>query len=157
MKTIHRVNLETAIAAGLRRSPAVALLGPRQRGKTTLARKFDAGTKSEYFDLEKPQDVSRLANPELTLLPLRGLIVIDEVQRRPDLFPVLRTLLDRRPIRARFLLLGRASPELLAQSLQSQLRAFGKRARLRLASISLLPDRLQTKFTNAPSLPDTPS
>jgi hypothetical protein len=116
MKIVQRANLEAAIAAGLRRSPAVALLGPRQCGKTTLARKFADGTKSEYFDLEKPRDLARLANPELTLGPLRGLVVIDEVQRRPDLFPVLRTLLDRRPVRARFLLLGSASPELLAQT-----------------------------------------
>jgi uncharacterized protein len=116
VKNVQRTGLEAAVAAGLRRSPAAVLLGPRQRGKTTLARKLAAGHRSEYFDLEKPGDIARLANPELMLLPLRGLVVIDEVQRRPDLFPVLRTLLDRQPVRVRFLLVGSASPELLAQT-----------------------------------------
>jgi len=117
VKLIRRDAIEAAITAGMRRSPAVVLLGPRQCGKTTLAQGIAAASaRSEYFDLEKPADLARLANPELTLQPLRGLVVIDEVQRRKDLFPVLRTLLDRRPIPARFLLLGSASPELLAQS-----------------------------------------
>lgn len=119
MKEIPRPALQAAVRAALRRSPAVALLGPRQCGKTTLARKLAATTPAEYFDLEKPADLARLAEPALALEPLRGLVVIDEVQRRPDLFPLLRTLLDRRPLRARFLLLGSASPELLGQSSES--------------------------------------
>jgi predicted AAA+ superfamily ATPase len=97
--------------------PVVALLGPRQVGKSTLARAF-RGSKAKatnYFDLESPRDLARLQNPELVLEPLRGLIVIDEVQRRPDLFPVLRVLADRPARPARFLVLGSASPELLRQ------------------------------------------
>jgi predicted AAA+ superfamily ATPase len=97
-------------------SPAVALLGPRQCGKTTLARQLAEASKSTYFDLENPVDRARLSEPMTALESLRGLIVIDEVQRHPDLFPVLRVLLDRRPIRARFLILGSASPDLLKQS-----------------------------------------
>jgi predicted AAA+ superfamily ATPase len=97
-------------------APAVALLGPRQCGKTTLARQLAGGSQSTYFDLENPVDLARLSEPITALEHLRGLIVIDEVQRHPDLFPILRVLLDRRPIRARFLILGSASPELLRQS-----------------------------------------
>jgi uncharacterized protein len=87
----------------VRASPVVALLGPRQCGKTTLARAYAARTHAavHYFDLEDPVDATRLAEPMLTLAPLRGLIVVDEVQRRPELFPVLRVLADRRPRRAR--------------------------------------------------------
>jgi len=97
-------------------SPAVALLGPRQCGKTTLAREVAAKSESNYFDLENPVDLARLAEPMTALESLRGLVVIDEVQRHPELFPVLRVLLDRKPVRARFLVLGSASPELLRQS-----------------------------------------
>ena len=96
--------------------PAVALLGPRQCGKTTLARQLAESSKSTYFDLENPVDLARLSEPMTALQSLRGLIVIDEVQRHPDLFPVLRVLLDRKPVRTRFLILGSASPELLRQS-----------------------------------------
>ena len=96
--------------------PAVALLGPRQCGKTTLARQLAESSKSTYFDLENPVDLARLSQPMTALESLRGLIVIDEVQRHPDLFPILRVLLDRKPVRARFLILGSASPELLRQS-----------------------------------------
>jgi predicted AAA+ superfamily ATPase len=94
----------------------VALLGPRQCGKTTLARQLAGTSKSTYFDLESPVDLARLSEPMTALESLRGLIVIDEVQRHPDLFPILRVLSDRGPIRARFLILGSASPELLRQS-----------------------------------------
>ena len=69
-----------------------------------------------YFDLEDPASLARLAEPDVALRPLRGLVVIDEIQRRPDLFPLLRVLSDRRPLPARFLLLGSASPDLLRQS-----------------------------------------
>ena len=113
-----RKDLVARVTAGLKRSPAVALLGPRQCGKSTLARGLAAGRglQSHYFDLENPADLQALAEPFTTLSPLKGLVVIDEVQRRPDLFPVLRVLLDRKPLRARFLLLGSAAPALLRQT-----------------------------------------
>jgi len=101
----------------LRRHPVVAIVGARQVGKTTLARTFTAGWRrsSAYYDLEDPQDLARLSDPMLALKAARGLIVIDEVQRRPDLFPVLRVLADRSRRAARFLVLGSASPHLLRQ------------------------------------------
>ena len=97
-------------------SPIVGLPGPRQAGKTTLARMI-ADTLPEtdvhVFDLESPADLARLTNPELALSPLQGLVVLDEIQRMPELFPVLRVLADRPETPARFLILGSASPELL--------------------------------------------
>ena len=113
---IERTKLLRELRAGLRRSPVVALVGPRQCGKTTAARSLVAAASPRYFDLEDPASLASLAEPMTALRDLRGLVVIDEVQRRPDLFPVLRVLADRRPLRARFLILGSASPELLAQS-----------------------------------------
>ena len=113
---LKRPQLLARLRAGLRTSPAVALLGPRQCGKTTLARQLAGTSKSTYFDLENPVDLARLSEPMTALESLRGLIVIDEVQRHPDLFPILRVLSDRKPVRARFLILGSASPELLRQS-----------------------------------------
>lgn len=104
------------IRNALRRSRVVALLGPRQCGKTTLAREFVAANSLNYFDLEDPQSLARLTEPDTALRPLRKLVVIDEVQRRPDLFPLLRFLADRKPLPARFLILGSASPDLLKQS-----------------------------------------
>jgi uncharacterized protein len=101
---------------GLRRSRIVALVGPRQSGKTTLARRFVAPDALNYFDLEDPVSLARLGEPDTVLRPLRKLVVIDEVQRRPELFPLLRVLADRKPLPARFLILGSASPELLRQS-----------------------------------------
>ena len=104
------------VRRALKRSRAVALLGPRQCGKTTLARQLVPADSLNYFDLEDPQSLARLAEPATALRPLRGIVVIDEIQRRPDLFPLLRVLLDRRPLPARFLVLGSASPDLLRQS-----------------------------------------
>src|SRR5580704_929599 len=104
------------VRTALRRSRIVALLGPRQCGKTTLARQFVPADSDNYFDLEDPQSLARLAEPDIALRPLKGLVVIDEVQRRPELFPLLRVLADRKPLLARFLILGSASPELLSQS-----------------------------------------
>ena len=104
------------IRSALRRAPVVALVGPRQSGKTTLARRLVSPDSEGYFDLEDPRSLARLEQPMLALAPLRGIIVLDEVQRRADLFPVLRVLADRRPLRARFLVLGSASPDLLRQS-----------------------------------------
>ncbi len=105
----------------LQRHPMVGILGARQVGKTTLARQLAADYDGpvSYFDLEDPTDLARLAEPMLTLRGLSGLIVVDEVQRRPDLFPVLRVLADREKKDARFLILGSASPELLQQSSES--------------------------------------
>jgi predicted AAA+ superfamily ATPase len=104
------------IRTALRRSRIVALLGARQCGKTTLARQFVPEDSPNYFDLEDARSLARLAEPDTALRPLKGLVVLDEVQRRPDLFPVLRVLADRRPLPARFLILGSASPPLLRQS-----------------------------------------
>jgi len=104
------------IRRALRRQRVVALIGPRQCGKTTLARQLLPVRSLRYFDLEEPRSLARLAEPMTALEPLRGLVVIDEVQRRPELFPVLRVLADRRPLPARFLVLGSASPDLLRQS-----------------------------------------
>ena len=103
----------------LKRSRVVALIGPRQCGKTTLARQIVSAESLNYFDLEEPESLARLDEPMTALRRLRGVVVIDEVQRRPDLFPILRVLADRRPLRARFLVLGSASPGLIRQSSES--------------------------------------
>lgn len=97
--------------------PAVTLLGPRQVGKTTLARELAVQWPGpvRHFDLEDPDDQARLADPAFVLRPLTGLVVLDEIQTRPDLFPLLRVLADRPALPARFLLLGSAAPELLRQ------------------------------------------
>ena len=113
---IARMTDIVLVRAVLRRSRVVALLGPRQCGKTTLAREFVSPDSLNYFDLEDPQSLARLTEPSIALGPLKKLVVIDEVQRRPDLFPLLRVLADRRPLPARFLILGSASPDLLRQS-----------------------------------------
>jgi len=103
--------------------PICALLGARQVGKTTLARQYAESKKLlmeiHYFDLEDYTDLAKLANPKIALEPLKGLIIIDEIQRRPDLFPYLRVLADRPNTPARFLILGSASKELLKQSGES--------------------------------------
>ncbi len=116
---IDRPALSTAIRQALRRSPAVALVGPRQVGKTTLARNLVARDSPQWFDLEDPQVAAQLAEPLVALRDLRGLVVIDEVQHAPDLFKVLRVLIDRPGVLARFLVLGSASPALLHQSSES--------------------------------------
>jgi predicted AAA+ superfamily ATPase len=105
----------------LRTHPIVAILGARQVGKTTLARLVAGHWKGEVttFDLESPRDIARLDDALLALEGLRGLVVLDEIQRRPDLFPVLRVLADRPDTRARFLVLGSASPDLLRQGSES--------------------------------------
>ncbi len=104
------------VRTALRRSRVVALLGPRQCGKTTLARQFVSADSVNYFDLEDPQSMARLTEPNTALRPLKGLVVIDEIQRRPELFPLLRVLADRKPLPARFLILGSAAPDLLSHS-----------------------------------------
>jgi predicted AAA+ superfamily ATPase len=105
---------ESQVRAKLARYPVVAILGARQTGKTTLARAIARSTAATHvFDLERPRDQRRLAQPELALGLLKGLVIIDEVQRQPSLFPLLRVLADRKPAPARFLLLGSASPQLV--------------------------------------------
>lgn len=116
---VPRVRLVVDVRRALARGRVVALVGPRQSGKTTLARSLVGPASLNYFDLEDPRHLARLDEPMTALEPLRGLVVIDEVQRRPDLFPVLRVLADRRPLRARFLVLGSASPALLQQTSES--------------------------------------
>lgn len=101
------------IDAALQDHPVVALLGPRQSGKTTLARMIAEREPCEYFDLENPVDVRRLSAPMTTLEKLSGLVIIDEVHRRPDLFELLRVLVDRPRNATRFLPLGSASPRLV--------------------------------------------
>ena len=116
---IKRTELLSRIHSALRRSRVVALIGPRQSGKTTLARQTVPVDSVRYFDLEDPTSLARLAEPMTALDTLRGVVVIDEVQRRPDLFSILRVLADRQPVRTRFLILGSASPDLLHQSSES--------------------------------------
>lgn len=116
---LKRPQASAAIQTALKRSQIAILLGPRQCGKTTLARQFALPTAANYFDLENPTSLARLQEPMTALEPLRGLIIIDEIQQCPDLFPVLRVLADRKPLPARFLILGSASPTLLRQSSES--------------------------------------
>ena len=110
-----------AVQTALGRFPVVGIIGARQAGKTTLARaiaKRQLGPVT-HFDLEDPADLARLADPRLALGDLRGLVILDEIQRRPEIFPTLRVLADRRPRRVRFLVLGSASPDLLRQGSES--------------------------------------
>ena len=118
MLVIPRKTHGRAVTRLLRESPAVLLLGARQVGKTTLAKEIARSWPrgAHRFDLEDDRDLARLADPFLALEPLRGLVVLDEVQRRPNLFPALRVLADRPRTPARFLLLGSASPALLQQT-----------------------------------------
>lgn len=108
-----------AVEQSLRDNPVVALLGPRQCGKTTLAREFLAADSSHYFDLEDPMAWRLMEQPMSALQSLRGLVVIDEAQRRPELFPMLRVLADREGAPAKFLILGSATPELRRQAAES--------------------------------------
>lgn len=116
---IARSALTARVRAALARSRIVALVGPRQCGKTTLARALAGRARTRYFDLEDPRDLAQLAEPMTAMEGLAGLVVIDEIQLRPDLFPILRVLADRRPLPARFLILGSAAPALLRQSSES--------------------------------------
>lgn len=118
---LPRPDLELAVTGALARSRAVVLTGPRQSGKTTLAQTLLNPRSPNYFDLENPRDARRLEQPLDTLPHFEGLVVIDEVQRRPGLFPVLRVLIDRSDAPGQFLLLGSASPALLRQTGESLL------------------------------------
>jgi uncharacterized protein len=116
---ISRTTYYQEIGTALQRSRIVALVGPRQSGKTTLAQIFVPPDSVNYFDLEDPVSLTRLDEPLTSLRELTDLVVIDEVQRRPDLFPLLRVLADRRPLPARFLILGSASPDLMRSASES--------------------------------------
>ncbi|MBN2149663.1 MAG: ATP-binding protein [Anaerolineales bacterium] len=102
-----------------RRSPITALLGPRQVGKTTLARLFTANRPASFFDLESLPDQRRLQNPEMVLGSLQGLVILDEIQQMPELFSTLRVLVDRPENQARFIILGSASPHLIRRASES--------------------------------------
>lgn len=116
---IHRGATEARLRTALAASPVVLLTGPRQAGKSTIARSVIESSPSHRFDLEDPRDLARLAEPTLTLSGLTDTVVIDEAQFQPNLFPILRVLVDedRRP--GRFLILGSASPELVGLSSES--------------------------------------
>lgn len=116
---LERVADTEQLVSALRRSPVVLLTGPRQAGKSTLARQVVGAPRPNVFDLEDPRDLARLGEPTMSLPPLRGTVIIDEAQRVPDLFPVLRVLIDedRRP--GRFLVVGSASPELVGLASES--------------------------------------
>jgi len=120
MNKINRRALFEKTSGLLDRQKSVALLGPRQCGKTTLAREIAAAHDgSTYFDLENPTDLARLTDPMLALESLRGLVILDEIQRLPELMPVLRVLLDRDPLPAKFLILGSASPDIIRGTSES--------------------------------------
>ena len=131
---IPRNNFIKRLNAALERNRVVILTGPRQSGKTTLARQLVQKNTPNYFDLEDPISLDRLDQPMTALAPLRGLVVVDEVQRRPDLFPILRVLADRENEPAKFLILGSASGDLLRQSSES---LAGRAARLTLNGFHL--------------------
>lgn len=116
---VPRTDILNRMRTALDRTPVVVLTGPRQSGKTTLARQLLSEESPNYFDLEDPASLARLDEPMTALRPLRDLVVIDEIQRRPDLYPVLRVLVDREAQPARFLILGSASGDLMRQSSES--------------------------------------
>ena len=149
---IHRVSILSALNSALARSRIVVLVGPRQSGKTTLARELLDEDSVNYFDLEDPASLARLDEPMTALRPLKGLVVIDEIQRRPDLFPILRVLVDRRDTPAQFLILGSASGKLMRQTSES---LAGRMERLVIGGFSLseLTGSTQGKARRKPAAP----
>lgn len=120
MSMLERNQFLKWVRLALSRNPVAALIGPRQCGKTTLARELLRGeVGTHYFDMEDPSVAQALEDPMSSLSPLRGLVVIDEAQRQPGIFPVLRVLADRVEMPARFLILGSASPDLTRQASES--------------------------------------
>ena len=132
--TLQRPQALATLRIALEYSRAVVLVGPRQCGKTTLAREFVAHDSPNYFDLEDEADLARLENAAFALGSLSGLVVIDEVQRFPDPFPTLRVLIDRPENKTQFLILGSASPDLLRQSSET---LAGRIATIELGGFSL--------------------
>ena len=119
---MERLNYIHRIEKAFNTHPIVALLGPRQCGKTTLARQYATQFKAKeifFFDMEDTADIISLQNPQLALNNLQGLIIIDEIQLRPELFPALRVLIDKNKDFQRYLILGSASPELIRQTSQT--------------------------------------
>jgi uncharacterized protein len=117
--TLPRATLRQRIEKALKRSRITAILGPRQCGKTTLARQFLPADAVGYFDLEDPLSFDRLREPMTALADLKGLVVIDEIQSRPELFRILRVLADRDPLPAKFLILGSAAPDVVKGASES--------------------------------------
>jgi uncharacterized protein len=115
-RMIPRPSYEKALETALNRSPVVSLTGPRQCGKTTLARLIQKKKGAVFFDLESPRDRLRLQNPQMALEILEGLVIIDEIQVMPELFEIIRVLVDRPDNAATFFLLGSASPDIIKQS-----------------------------------------
>ena len=141
---IPRLQYLEQLGNSVRRSPVTALLGPRQCGKTTLARIFGKNREATYFDLESQPDLRRLQNPELVLGALQGLVVLDEIQVLPDLFNVLRVLVDRPDNSVRFLILGSASPQIVKRVSET---LAGRVEFIQLAGFNLLEigtDQMQT-------------
>lgn len=117
---IRRNRLNDRLEQSLKHFRATCLLGPRQCGKTTLARQLRRSGGVHYFDLEDPDDAGRLEREAKAVLqPLKGLVIIDEIQRLPGILPLLRVLLDRKPLPAKFLILGSASPQLMRGASES--------------------------------------
>lgn len=116
---VDRPSYILGIKKALGRSPVVALLGPRQCGKTTLARMVGADQPSTYYDLEKPSDLRRLENAEYVLGREKGLVILDEIQLHPELFSILRSLVDRPSEKTKFLILGSASPHVIKGASES--------------------------------------
>ncbi len=124
-RKIERSTANESLRQALAEAPVVLLSGPRQAGKSTIARDLVDPSPANLFDLEDPRDLARLADPTLVLAGLEGTVVIDEAQLRPDLFPILRVLVDEDPKPGRFLVLGSASPDLIglgAESLAGRVR-----------------------------------
>jgi uncharacterized protein len=145
------------ISALCKQFPVVCLLGPRQVGKTTLAKLYADKNNEQFtgihiFDLEKAEDVEALSRPDLTLRSLEGLIIIDEIQRRPDLFPALRVLIDSPAKNQRWLILGSASQDLLRQSSET---LAGRIAYLEIQPFDLVEAHEQDKLWLRGGFPDS--
>src|SRR3989338_11498768 len=112
MQKIKRKNDLKEIKQLMSLFPVTAILGPRQCGKTTISKEFNA---DYMFDLENPRDIAKLENPQLLLEDLKGIIIIDEIQRKPELFPLIRYLVDTNK-KQKYVILGSASPDLIRHS-----------------------------------------
>lgn len=119
MKLIARQKILEELKKALSRTPVTALLGPRQCGKTTLSKELNKTLSGTFFDLEDLRDVNRLQNPMLTLEREQGFVIIDEVQKQPELFETIRVLVDRPENTMTVLLLGSASPHLMKKASES--------------------------------------